>query len=128
MKNQYHEWFEKAEMDGLSAKALLDNKEGHPNTVCFLAQQMVEKYLKGLLVFHESSFRKVHDLLELETMLMKYESDISRLHVALIFLNGFYVGTRYPGDYPEFSWEDARQAFEKALEAKVFVLEKTGRK
>lgn len=128
MKSQHQEWFEKAEMDEVSAKALLANQEGHPNTICFLAQQMTEKYLKGFLVFHESSFRKVHDLLELETMLTKNEPEINKLHGALIFLNGFYVGTRYPGDYPEFSWEDAKQAFNKALEVKIFVEEKIKKK
>ncbi len=55
----YVKWFEKAEEDELSGRAVL--KEGAPSTGCFLAQQMAEKYMKGLLVFHHKDFLKVHD-------------------------------------------------------------------
>lgn len=54
------EWFEKAEEDALSLRAVL--KEGAPITACFLAQQMAEKYLKGLLAAHHVEFPKVHNL------------------------------------------------------------------
>lgn len=82
-KNECQEWFAKADQDGMSMTALVLNKQGPPNTVCFLAQQMVEKYLKGL-----------------------------------------YIGTRYPGDYPDFDWKVAQSAFDKAEKNKKFVLTK----
>ncbi len=41
-----------------------------------------------------------------------------------IFLTTFYTSTRYPGDYPEFGWKDAKDAFESAKRVKEFVLEK----
>jgi HEPN domain-containing protein len=61
------EWYRKAEDDLLSVRAIL--KEGAPSTACFLSQQIAEKYLKGHLVFLAAPFPKVHDLLELETLL-----------------------------------------------------------
>ncbi|MFH1565316.1 MAG: HEPN domain-containing protein [bacterium] len=40
------------------------------------------------------------------------------------YLTGFYIATRYPGDYPEFFWKDAEKAFESACRIKKFVLTK----
>ncbi len=37
-------------------------------------------------------------------------------------LNRYYIKTRYPGDYPEFNEDDAKEAFESALEIEEFVL------
>lgn len=121
-KNEYQEWFNKADQDGMSMKALVSNKQGHPNTVCFLAQQMAEKYLKGLLIFNGKNLLKIHDLLDLETLLLDLVPDVATLHMDLTFLNGFYIGTRYPGDYPNFDWDVAQKAFEKAEKIKKFVL------
>lgn len=123
-KHECQEWFDKADQDGMSMSALVFNRQGHPNTVCFLAQQMAEKYLKGLLVFRGKNFLKVHDLLDLETSLLSLIPDIGDLHKDLTFLNGFYIGTRYPGDYPDFDWKVAQNAFEKAQKIKKFVLSK----
>ncbi|MBI4235535.1 HEPN domain-containing protein [Candidatus Peregrinibacteria bacterium] len=123
-KSEYQEWFRKADQDEISMKALVAKKQGHPNTVCFLGQQMSEKYLKGLLVFHGEDLLKIHDLLKLETLLLKLAPDIEKLHKYLVFLNGFYTGTRYPGDCPDFDWKVAQDAFDKAEKIKLFVLSK----
>jgi len=50
-KKLANEWFLKARDDELSAKDILTDREGAASTVCFLSQQMAEKYLKGYLVF-----------------------------------------------------------------------------
>lgn len=44
------------------------------------------------------------------------------------FLTDFYVTTRYPGDYPEFTWRDAETAYEAAQRVKEFVLKKLKRR
>ena len=110
------EWFKKAEDDALSVRAIL--KEGAPSTACFLSQQIAEKYLKGLLVFHNKPFPKVHDLIELESLLIPVEKNIKDLHNDLVVLNRNYIETRYPGDYPEFTADEAQEAFEAALRIK----------
>lgn len=120
-ENAYVEWLEKAGEDDLSIGVILKGG-GAPSTACFLSQQMAEKYLKGLAVFRKVSFRKVHDLLALETLLMKSVTNISGIHGDLELLNRYYIETRYPGDYPEFSMEEARKAFEAAVRVKEFVL------
>lgn len=120
--NNYEEWFKKAEEDEISINAIF-KKKGAYSTACFLSQQMVEKYLKGLLVFYNKNFPRVHDLIELETLLMKKTLKIKRLHQDLKILNRYYIETRYPGYYPEFTLKEARQAFKSAKKVKKFVLE-----
>ena len=123
--NAHEEWIKKAADDELNAKSILTHRDGAPSGVCFLSQQIAEKYLKALLVFHQKPFLKVHDLLDLETRLLETQPDIKTLHQGLVSLNRYYIETRYPGDYPDFSWQDADEAFESALKVKMFVEEKT---
>lgn len=44
------EWFARASDDELSCEALFKEKVS-PGNICFLSQQMAEKYLKGLLSY-----------------------------------------------------------------------------
>ena len=117
----YLEWFKRADEDELSINAILSEK-GAPSTVCFLSQQMAEKYLKGFLVFFNKPFAKVHDLLVLETLLLDEAKDIQSIHEDLVILNRYYIETRYPGDYPEFNFEEAGNAYEAAKRIKEFVM------
>lgn len=119
----YLEWFEKADEDELLARAGLKEKAS-PSGICFLSQQMAEKYLKGLIVFHNQKFSKVHDLLELEKILIHFEPDIKNYEENMDLLNRYYIETRYPGDYSEFTLEEAKNALEAAQRIKDFVLEK----
>jgi len=116
------EWLDYAHNDGLSAKSILTHRDGHPNGACFLSQQMAEKYLKALLIFYKKRVPKVHDLLELETILVAVDPAVQELHEDLTILNRYYIATRYPGDYPEFSWKDAKEAYNAAVRVKDFVL------
>lgn len=124
IENNYSEWLKKASDDELNAQSILKHRDGTPSGVCFLSQQIAEKYLKALLIFHKKNFPKVHDLLELETRLLEIEPGIKKLHQKLSMLNRYYIETRYPGDYPDFFWEDAEKALKAALDIKEFVLMK----
>jgi HEPN domain-containing protein len=123
LEKNYESWFKKAREDELSIEAIL-KESGHPNTACFLAQQMSEKYLKGLLVSADKNFPKMHDLIELETLLLEVFPDIKEMHENLKLLNRFYIETRYPGDFPEFSWQEANGAYSAAKKVKEFALGK----
>lgn len=118
------EWLRYATDDELNARSILTHKDGAPNGPCFLSQQMSEKYLKGLLIFYGKNIPKIHDLLTLETRILAVEPAIKELHKDLVLLNRYYIITRYPADYPEFSWKDAQEAYEAALRVKDFVLNK----
>lgn len=119
----YFEWFRKADDDGRAAEIIL-KEGGLYGIACFHAQQMAEKYLKGLLIFLKISFPKVHDLLELETLIIKDIPEINEYENEMDLLNSFYIETRYPGDFPEFSDDEAQKALEAALKIKEFVLNK----
>jgi HEPN domain-containing protein/predicted nucleotidyltransferase len=57
------EWLEKADNDLKNAAHTLKlGKECPTDTVCFHAQQCIEKHLKALLVFQTIPFGKTHDL------------------------------------------------------------------
>lgn len=118
------EWLDKAYDDELNAKSILTHKDGTPGAVCFLSQQMAEKLLKGLLVFHEREFPKMHDLLLISKLTLDMEPEIITFINDLKVINHYYIETRYPGDYPEFSWQDAEKAFSIAKKLKEFVNER----
>ena len=46
-KIDYSEWIRRGNQDELSMDGLIDGNIGHPNTSCFLSQQMIEKYTKA---------------------------------------------------------------------------------
>ena len=118
------EWFTKAQEDELSAKDILQDRQGAPGTVCFLSQQMAEKYLKGYLVYKGKRFPKIHQLDRLTKLCEGIELDFQEIKEESEFLSAFYITTRYPGDYPQFSFKQAEEAFEKASKIKKFVLAK----
>lgn len=120
------EWFARAHDDELSCKDILKDREGAPNTVCFLSQQLAEKYLKGYLVYREIEFPKIHQLDRLIALCKELDLDFSTLMEDAAFLTTFYVTARYPGDYPTFSWEDAERAFAAATRIQEFVEKKVG--
>ena len=70
------EWVIKAENDFTNAAHVLKlSAECPTDTVCFNAQQCVEKYLKALLVLDGIDFPKTHDIERL-TALLPARADI----------------------------------------------------
>jgi len=119
------EWFLKAQDDELSIIDILEDKKGSPNTVCFLSQQMAEKYLKGFLVFHQKRFPKIHHLDTLINLCKKINHGFEKLRREAEELTEFYISARYPGDYPQFNFSDAQDAFRKASKIKELILRET---
>ena len=116
------EWFLRAQDDELSSKDILKNREGSPNTVCFLSQQIAEKVFKAFLCYHGIEFPKVHQLDELLKLCEKIDAKFTSLVDAAEDLTPFYISARYPGDYPTYSFNDAELAFQKAIKIKDFIL------
>jgi len=57
------EWVAKAENDLVNAARVLRTPKGCPtDTVCFHAQQCIEKYLKAYLASKKRDFPKTHDI------------------------------------------------------------------
>lgn len=117
------DWLARAEEDMSTAQFLFD-KKGATNIICFHSQQAAEKYLKGFLAFHEKHVRKTHDLGSLVTECQQLESELSNITEDASCLSQFAVETRYPGDMPEFSRQDAQQAIEAASRIRDIILPK----
>lgn len=95
-----------------------------PNAVCFHCQQIAEKYLKGFLIYMEREFEKIHAIPKLLESCMEIDPQFLELKPEAVALTIFYVQTRYPGDFPQFTFGDAQKALESAKKIKDFVLEK----
>ncbi|MCL5667190.1 MAG: HEPN domain-containing protein [Patescibacteria group bacterium] len=115
----YQDWLKHADNDEISLRAVL--KEGTPNTACFLAHLISEKYLKALLLFYRAEYPKVHDLVKLAKLLESKFPDIKELGTDLEFLTEFHIEARYPADIPNYTPSDAKRAYESVLRIKEFV-------
>lgn len=121
------EWVAKAKEDELTAELLI-NENGPNSQACFHAHQMTEKLLKALMLYCDIEIEKVHDLIKIARSLEKCILDIKNLSDELEQLNHFYFETRYPGDYPEFTYDEAKEALESARNIKDYVLDKIEKK
>ena len=104
------QWVERAEEDLRSAEHLLVWQESCPtSTVCFHAQQCVEKYLKAFLTSVQIEFPKMHSIVEL--MMLLPAAARPQLGVAeQQRLTNYATVTRYPGDWEPISRDEAEQA------------------
>lgn len=104
------EWVIKAENDLKTASHTLKIDRGCPtDTVCFHAQQCVEKYLKAFLVGKGIDFPKTHDIEHLVSLLP--ESIWLRLSIEeQRRLTAYATVTRYPGEYEPIPLAEAQQS------------------
>ena len=103
------EWVAKAEEDLKTAAHLLKLGSSCPTaTVCFHAQQSVEKYLKANLVHRGTPFPKTHDIEELIAR-MPSNARPSLTVEEQALLTEYAVGPRYPG-WRDVPLREARQA------------------
>ena len=104
------EWIGKAENDLTNAvNTLKMGKRGPTDTVCFHAQQCVEKYLKATLVWKGIDFPKTHNISELMALIpagvcLPIENKEQDR------LTEYATVTRYPGDYEPILLTEARRA------------------
>ena len=79
---------------------ILLNSGGPKETICFLAEQWVEKYLKGFLTLHNKKFRFVHDLPYLVDQCSEIDPDFAKHRESSGELSDLYLALRYPIDLP----------------------------
>ena len=104
------EWIEMADHDLTAAAAILKlGKTAPKETVCFHAQQCVEKYLKAVLVYRSIPFSKTHDIRALMGLVPR------RYHPTLddamrLRLTRYAAPSRYPRSGVNISWTAMRRA------------------
>jgi HEPN domain-containing protein len=112
------EWMAKADNDLKTAAHTLKLKDKCPtDTVCFHAQQCVEKYLKAFLVMLEIEFPRTHDVEILVSLIPKGV----RLPLTVEEqrrLTEYATVMRYPGPYEPILLSEAKQAVKLARQIK----------
>ena len=108
------DWVAKADSDFRTAKHLCVGGATFVDGATFHAQQAAEKYLKALLVWHQIEFPKTHDIAALLKLAESADPEIPQLLTDATELTPYGVEYRYPGDYPEATLDDAKQAVDLA--------------
>jgi HEPN domain-containing protein len=104
------EWLAKADNDLKNAAHTLKLGQDAPtDTICFHAQQCIEKHLKALLVWRSTVFPKPHDVRALMELLParlrpRLEGQVQDRMTA------YATVKRYPGSGPDLSLTEARKA------------------
>ena len=92
------------------------------DTICFHAQQAIEKVLKAVLVAHGQNVSKTHDLVRLLTDVLEFMPELSFFEDRLEEISEYGVAVRYPNGFAEPTLDEAVRAYETASEVKKTVL------
>jgi HEPN domain-containing protein len=104
------EWLAKADNDlKTAAHTLTLGKDAPTDTVCFHAQQCVEKHIKALLVFRGTPFPMTHNIHVLRALLLpKFRPRLAKKIQDR--LTDYATVLRYPESGPDVRLAEARQA------------------
>ena len=113
-------WLYRAREDLAVMKDLIDsNHKQFTSTICFHAQQAVEKYLKVFLIFHDVDFPRTHDV---DFLLMECQKiDNNSFNLDLKSLTEFGVSIRYPDDFYIPTVKESNEYFEITLDVSALV-------
>ena len=92
-------WLFRANEDIAVIKNLSESGlELYGSTICFHAQQYVEKIIKGLLEINRIKPPRIHDLITLNELCNEINIKLPLSEDNLQFLSSVYIDTRYPPD------------------------------
>jgi HEPN domain-containing protein len=115
------QWLDRADADLAVAKRLLQDEEPYAWAAAFHAQQAAEKFLKAVLVRRQIEFPKTHDLQQILSLVRTQEVVLADALAQAAALTQYAVQTRYPGQFPDVSPEDAREAVRLADQVAGYV-------
>lgn len=129
MSKQAQSWFRHAREDLMGAEYNLKGPDECLAVAGFLAQQSVEKAIKGFLVLHRKRFTKTHNISTLLEILEKVDSVLAEELVPSHRLTNFAVKYRYPEAVrKELTRDDVAVAVKIAKEACALILKSAGSK
>lgn len=117
------QWIVRAEQDFGLADHLVAHDAPWLNAVAFHAQQAAEKFLKAFLVRHQMEFPKTHALGELLDLIAKVDPALAGSLGEAVGLSPFGTATRYPGDLPNVTAEEARRALALAAMVRTSIMD-----
>lgn len=109
---------QKAEIDLKTIENLIEHDDSPAESICFHAQQAVEKYLKAYLQFLEIKYNPSHDLDYLIRLIIIKDADFECFYDIAEELTPYAVVIRYENDTDEYSAEDALRAYKIAKQIK----------
>jgi HEPN domain-containing protein len=116
-------WLRKAALDLRAAEHETSAVEpGLWGDVAFHAQQAAEKSLKAFLAWHDTPFRKTHNIEELGRASVALDATLGPIVDRAVPLTEYAWKFRYPGEPAEPSREEAETALAAAREALEAVL------
>jgi len=111
---RFRQWLEQAAQD--LAVAQLVFREGYFSHACFLAQQSLEKTLKGYLLWASNTYPRRHNLVDLLTLCQEQDAAFESFRRDCIVMDQYYIPTRYPNGVPG-SLSDGLPGLTEAREA-----------
>lgn len=117
-------WFSKGNNDLKNIENNLNSEIIPTDTVCFHAQQAIEKYFKGVIVYLEKEISKTHDLVKLLSEITDFMPELLPLEEDIEKISEFAVESRYPDSFYEPVITDAQQAYKLAVKIKEMILNK----
>ena len=97
---------------------------------CFLSHQVVEKILKGYLIYKGFEHIWGHSISDLSKECEKIDKDFESLRKEILILDKYYIPTRYPNGLPGgipaevFTERDSDEAINLSEKALKFIFEK----
>ena len=118
-------WLLKAESDLRTAQILIKDENPPTDSICFHAQQAVEKLLKAYLTYLDIKAPKTHDIATPLKLCLSVDEKFKELDQEKLEELTFYaVEIRYPDAFYQPSIEEAREALKQAINLKEFILKK----
>lgn len=115
------QWIIKAQHDLKDAENNLSSKEFYTDTICFHCQQACEKLLKGYLFYNKIKFERTHNLEVLLHQCIALDKSFETFKDTLPTLTPYAIEMRYPDDFAEPTIEEAREAYDIALQLNDFI-------
>jgi len=108
------EWLRKAGADLSVAERLLSDEMPFCNAITFHCQQAAEKYLKALLTCWGIEFPRTHVLANSIGLVETCDGALATSLLDAVVLTPYGVELRYPGDRPDATAAQAREAVDLA--------------
>jgi HEPN domain-containing protein len=106
-------WLRQAHEDLRVAELLADGDNAAPHQACYFAQQAAEKALKAVLVFLQIEYPTSHNFDQLRD-LVPMGWPLKQEYPDLEGLTDWVIKGRYPGDWPDPTTTDSRNAARQA--------------
>ena len=116
------QWLHKAANDLQNISNNLCATEVPTDTICFHAQQAIEKLLKGVLVANGRNVSKTHDLVRLLSDVADILPELRSFEEQFEEVSEYGVAVRYPNGFSEPTLSEASRAYDIARKVQEIVL------